>query len=156
MRLWSIHPKYLDTQGLLGLWREGLLAQKVLLGETRGYKNHPQLIRFKRTSDPVLYLGTYLYYVYMEGVRRGYSFNKDKIVKYDLTLRMPVTEGQINYEFHYLLEKLKIRNPKMYAELLQVKIIETNPIFFVVKGGIEEWEKIAFFNSNTTIPYEKV
>ncbi|MUM65747.1 hypothetical protein D1867_10940 [Acidianus infernus] len=156
MRLWSIHPKYLDTRGLLGLWREGLLAQKVLLGETRGYKNHPQLIRFKRTSDPVLYLGTYLYYVYMEGVRRGYSFNKDKIVKYDLTLRMPVTEGQINYEFHHLLEKLKIRNPKMYAELLQVKIIETNPIFFVVKGGIEEWEKIAFFNSNTTIPYEKV
>jgi Pyrimidine dimer DNA glycosylase (EC 3.2.2.17)/DNA-(apurinic or apyrimidinic site) lyase (EC 4.2.99.18) len=52
MRLWSIHPKYLDVQGLLGLWREGLLAQKVLLGETKGYRNHPQLIRFKRTSDP--------------------------------------------------------------------------------------------------------
>ncbi|ACP48863.1 pyrimidine dimer DNA glycosylase [Sulfolobus islandicus Y.N.15.51] len=149
MRLWSIHPKYLDTQGLLGLWREGLLAQKVLLGETRGYKNHPQLIRFKRTSDPdpVLYIGTYLYYVYLEGVRRGYSFNKEKIVKYDLTLRMPVTEGQINYEFHHLLEKLKIRNPKMYAELLQVKIIEVNPIFFVIKGDVEEWEKVSIFNT---------
>ncbi|AEE94719.1 pyrimidine dimer DNA glycosylase [Acidianus hospitalis W1] len=151
MRLWSIHPKYLDAHGLLGLWREGLLAQKVLLGETRGYKNHPQLIRFKRTSDPVLYIGTYLYYVYLEGVRRGYSFNKEKIVKYDLTLRMPVTEGQINYEFRHLLEKLKIRNPKMYAELLQVKITEVNPIFFVIKGDVEEWEKVAFFNTQNAI-----
>jgi len=30
MRLWTIHPKYLDRQGLLALWREALLAQKVL------------------------------------------------------------------------------------------------------------------------------
>ena len=43
MRLWSLHPKYLDKLGLLGLWRESLLAQKVLLGKTKGYKNHPQL-----------------------------------------------------------------------------------------------------------------
>ncbi|WP_368086417.1 pyrimidine dimer DNA glycosylase/endonuclease V [Nitrosomonas sp. Nm34] len=26
MRLWSIHPKYLDAKGLLALWREGLQA----------------------------------------------------------------------------------------------------------------------------------
>ena len=71
MRLWSLHPKYLDKLGLLGLWRESLLAQKVLLGKTRGYRNHPQLIRFKRTSDPILYIGTYLYYVYLEGKGRG-------------------------------------------------------------------------------------
>jgi Pyrimidine dimer DNA glycosylase (EC 3.2.2.17)/DNA-(apurinic or apyrimidinic site) lyase (EC 4.2.99.18) len=61
MRLWSLHPKYLDKLGLLGLWRESLLAQKVLLGKTKGYKNHPQLIRFKKTEDPILYIGTYLY-----------------------------------------------------------------------------------------------
>jgi Pyrimidine dimer DNA glycosylase (EC 3.2.2.17)/DNA-(apurinic or apyrimidinic site) lyase (EC 4.2.99.18) len=66
MRLWSLHPKYLDKLGLLGLWRESLLAQKVLLGKTKGYKNHPQLIRFKKTNDPVLYIGTYLYYIYLE------------------------------------------------------------------------------------------
>ncbi|OAD21125.1 DNA-(apurinic or apyrimidinic site) lyase / pyrimidine dimer DNA glycosylase, partial [Candidatus Thiomargarita nelsonii] len=38
MRLWSLHPKYLDPKGLVALWRETLLAQKVLLGETRGYR----------------------------------------------------------------------------------------------------------------------
>ncbi|BDC17719.1 pyrimidine dimer DNA glycosylase/endonuclease V [Acidianus sp. HS-5] len=138
MRLWSIHPKYLDAHGLLGLWREGLLAQKVLLGKTRGYRNHPQLVRFKMTQNPVLYLGTYLYYVYMEGERRGYSFNKEKIVACDLTLKMPVTEGQVNFEFNHLLEKLKARSPEKYQELKEVKVVEVNPIFYVVKGDVEE------------------
>jgi hypothetical protein len=141
MRLWSLHPKYLDKLGLLGLWREGLLAQKVLLGKTKGYKNHPQLIRFKRTDDPILYIGTYLYYVYLEGKKRGYNFNKDKIIKYDLHLKMQVTIGQINFEFQHLLEKLKVRDNKKYEEIKNEKIIEPNPIFYIIDGGIEEWEK---------------
>jgi len=65
VRLWSISPGYLDARGLVALWREALLAQKVLMGLTRGYTRHPQLERFRRTSDPVLYIGTYLYYVYL-------------------------------------------------------------------------------------------
>ena len=141
MRLWSLHPKYLDKLGLLGLWREGLLAQKVLLGKTKRYKNHPQLIRFKRAKDPILYIGTYLYYVYLEGKRRGYNFNKDKIIKYDSRLKMPVTIGQINFEFHHLLEKLKIRDKEKYEEIKDEKIIEPNPIFYIIDGDIEEWEK---------------
>jgi len=141
MRLWSLHPKYLDKFGLLGLWREGLLAQKVLLGKTKGYKNHPQLIRFKKTKDPILYIGTYLYYVYLEGKRRGYNFNKDKIIKYDLKLKMPVTIGQINFEFHHLLKKLKVRDMKKYEKIKNEKIIEPNPIFYIIDGDIEEWEK---------------
>ena len=141
MRLWSLHPKYLDKLGLLGLWREGLLAQKVLLGKTKGYKNHPQLIRFKKTADPILYIGTYLYYVYLEGKKRGYNFNKDKIIKYDLRLKMPVTIGQINFEFQHLLEKLKVRDNKKYEEIKNEKIIEPNPIFYIIDGDIEEWEK---------------
>ena len=36
MRLWSVHPQHLDVRGLVALWREGLLARKVLLGETNG------------------------------------------------------------------------------------------------------------------------
>lgn len=142
MRLWSIHPKYLDSQGLLGLLRESLLAQKVLLGQTVGYKNHPQLIRFKNTKDPILYIGTYLYYVYVEGESRGYNFDKNKIIKYDLTVRMPVTKGQIQYEFQHLLEKLRVRDSSKYEEVKDEIIIETNPIFYVTDGDVEKWEKI--------------
>ena len=92
LRLWSISPSYLDARGLLALWREALLAQKALMGLTRGYTRHPQLERFRRTSDPVLYIGTYLYYVYLEGRRRGYDFNLGKIVRYDPGLpRVPLT-----------------------------------------------------------------
>ena len=112
-----------------------------MLGKTKGYKNHPQLIRFKRTSDPILYIGTYLYYVYLEGKGRGYNFNKDKIINYDLKLKMPVTIGQVNFEFQHLLEKLKVRDKKKYEEIKDEKIIEPNPIFYIVDGDIEEWEK---------------
>ena len=96
MRLWSINPSYLDTKGLLGVWREGLLAQKVLMGLTKGYRNHPQLIRFKTTRDPLTYIGNYLYFIYLEGERRGYKFKLEKIVKYDLSLpKLPIKRGQL-------------------------------------------------------------
>jgi len=47
LRLWSIHPKYLDYKGLVAVWREGLLAKRVLMGETKEYRDHPQLLRLK-------------------------------------------------------------------------------------------------------------
>lgn len=53
MRLWTIHPKYLDTRGLTALWREALLARKVLKGLTIGYRHHPQLERFRQQARPV-------------------------------------------------------------------------------------------------------
>lgn len=145
MRLWSIHPKYLDTKGLLGLWREGLLAQKCLLGLTKGYVNHPQLIRFKQTSNPSLYIGTYLYYVYLEGIRRGYRFNLSKIKTYDLTLeKIPVTVGQLRYEYQHLLNKLKTRSKTHYELIKDLKEIEPHPLFKTVPGEIEPWEKVNF------------
>ena len=101
MRLWSISPEYLDPVGLVALWREGLLAQKVLLGLTKGYRNHPQLLRFRRSPDPVLYIGTYLYYVYEEARRRGYGFSLAKVKTYDVEVeRLPVSVGQLDYEFN--------------------------------------------------------
>ena len=66
MRLWSLHPGYLDSQGLVALWREALLAQKVLAGKTRGYKNHPQLERFKAHPHPPQAIAAYLVSVWEE------------------------------------------------------------------------------------------
>jgi len=66
MRIWSIHPKYLDTKGLVALWRENLLAKNVLEHNTRGYKNHPQLIRSKNSGTPLQAINHYLAAVYQE------------------------------------------------------------------------------------------
>ena len=142
MRLWSIHPEYLDARGLLGLWREALLAQSVLLGRARGYRNHPQLARFKKTPDPVLYIGTYLYYVNAEGERRGYRFDRSRIVRHDARLRLPVKRGQVEYEFNHLLRKLMERDRERYEELKDVVNVKPHPLFYVIDGGIEEWEKV--------------
>src|SRR5678815_1718275 len=79
MRLWSLHPKYLDAPGLVALWREALLARAVLRGETSGYKHHPQLDRFKTHAQPRSAINSYLAGVYAEALARGYSFDATKI-----------------------------------------------------------------------------
>jgi hypothetical protein len=78
MRLWTIHPKHLDAKGLVVLWREALLAQKVLQGRTRGYRHHPQLFRFQALRNPAAALASYLAVVHEESVRRGYHFDRKK------------------------------------------------------------------------------
>lgn len=144
MRLWSINPFYLDTKGLLALWREGLLAKKVLERKTKGYKNHPQLLRFKRYQDPLLAINSFLYFVIIEAEKRGYNFDRNKIsIEKPETSIIPVTKGQVYFELKHLTEKLKVRDTKQYKKVMDnSKEILTNPIFYIIDGDIEEWEKV--------------
>jgi hypothetical protein len=142
MRLWSIHPKYLDYKGLLAVWREGLLAQKVLKGHTTGYKNHPQLKRFKQRSSPRKTIANYLLEIWKESDRRGYHFDKKKIGKTGKIGKIPVKNGQLEYEFDWLCKKLETRDKVRCGEIKNTVRIECNPIFKVIEGGVEEWEKL--------------
>lgn len=140
MRIWSVHPKYLDTKGLVALWREALLAKHVLEGKTKGYRNHPQLDRFKQTNNPSDRINQYLATVYDEAVERGYHFDKGKINWNFERSVMPVTSGQIQYETEHLLKKLKVRDPNKFDILRKSDKIKTHPMFNIIKGGIEKWE----------------
>lgn len=141
MRLWSLHPGYLDAKGLVALWREGLLAQKVLLGCTRGYKQHPQLLRFKQTDHPVGAMADYLQGVADEAQKRGYAFNRHKIKADSSHLKIEVTDGQLRYEFQHLLAKLSQRSPEIHQQLKLHTAIEPHPMFVVVSGNVAPWEK---------------
>ena len=141
MRLWSLHPSYLDTKGLVALWREGLLAQSVLLGNTKGYKNHPQLQRFKNSGDPLGAIAFYLAAVSDEADKRGYKFNKSKIVANRNKSALPVTRGQIEYEFKHLAGKLIKRHQESFKQLYAARIIKIHPLFKEIEGDIEDWER---------------
>ncbi len=141
MRLWSVNPVYLDAKGLVANWREGLLARKVLLGKTIGYRNHPQLVRFKRQKDPISAIDIYLRFVADEGFRRGYNFDISKLGKPKSRIRIRVTDGQVRYEFSHLMNKLKTRDPDRYEMFNRLKKIKTNRIFIIVHGDKEPWEK---------------
>ena len=144
MRLWSIHPKYLDRVGLVAVWREGLLARRVLEGKTKGYRNHPQLLRFKRYEKPLDLIDAYLFQIYLEAKRRGYSFDDSKIRDVNLQGVLTVTRGQLEYEFIHLMKKLEKRDRRKFEELkdLNLKDVEPNPIFRIVEGDVEPWEKL--------------
>ncbi len=145
MRIWSIHPKYLDGIGLVACFRETLLAQKVLEGKTKGYKNHPQLLRFKNSDNALLYIGAYLFELCKEAKKRGYKFDSSKILYFkegDKFQKLTVTNQQIQYEFNHLLNKLSSRNPEKYKEIKDISEIEANNIFVITEGKTESWEKI--------------
>jgi len=149
VRLWSLHPRYLDAKGLVALWREALLAQAVLAGRTRGYRSHPQLERFRASADPLAAIGRYLGVVIEEARSRGYSFNAAKILAAGgdqgvaaggAARQLPVTRGQLAYEREHLLEKLTARDPERRAALAAAAETEAHPMFYLVDGEIESWE----------------
>lgn len=143
MRLWSIHPKYLDRIGLVALWREALLAQKVLLGRTKGYRHHPQLERFKSSKDPIASVCRYLHEVAREGRRRGYNFKTSRICAAPkVKALIGVKRGQLAYEFEHLLKKLKGRDRGAFEKMRPPARIRPNPAFRAVPGGVEKWERI--------------
>jgi len=141
MRLWSLHPKYLDPQGLVALWRETLLAQAVLRGETRGYRHHPQLDRFKKHSAPLAAISLYLKAIHAEAEARGYAFDKSKIRPTRTSVTLTVTTGQMEHEWAHLMAKLKARSPELYRKWQKVEKPKAHPLFKVRTGKVESWER---------------
>ncbi len=139
MRLWSLHPKHLDPKGLVALWREALLAKKVLQGRTRGYRHHPQLARFQALRNPVGGLNAYLREVLAEAGRRGYHFDARKVGP-GRAVRIPVKGGQLAYEWAHLGAKLKKRHPQRWQAWKGSKATP-HPLFRKVSGGLESWER---------------
>ena len=143
MRLWSLHPKYLDSKGLVALWREGLLAQAVLAGQTRGYKQHPQLERFIQSAAPSSSIAAYLQEVCAEALRRGYHFDGKKVNAAGKVESILVTLGQLEYEWAHLTRKLRTRAPAWLNQLGAVKRPEPHPLFSLTPGAVAPWEVIA-------------
>ncbi|MDR3413795.1 MAG: pyrimidine dimer DNA glycosylase/endonuclease V [Formivibrio sp.] len=140
MRLWTLHPRYLDSRGLVALWRETLLAQAVLGGHTRGYTHHPQLRRFLDTPSPMASIATYLHAVHAEAVARGYRFNGAKIVSDQRTVRIAASSGQLEYEWKHLFAKLRVRDPSWLGQFMTLAEPEPHPMFLLVPGPVAEWE----------------
>ena len=130
MRLWSLHPRYLDAPGLVALWREALLAQAVLRGRTRGYRHHPQLERFRACPLPKSAINAYLLPVYEEACRRGYVFDRSKFRRCECEL-IVVTPGELSHEWAWLLAKLRARNPALYRTHRKIQRPEAHPLFVV-------------------------
>ena len=144
MRLWSIHPRYLDASGLVACWREALLARQVLSGNTKGYRHHPQLQRFRRTDDPVRATDAYLSGLLQEANRRSYRFDASRIGTFNPSIvPIPVTTGQLEFEKRHLLKKLEKRSPDLALILENTASPLPHPLFSVTEGDIENWEKTA-------------
>src|SRR5688572_1278246 len=140
MRLWSLHPSLLDARGLVALWREGLLARKVLRGKTVGYRHHPQLVRFRECARPVRAIDAYLWGVHAEATARGFVFDATKLGRHRRHARIRVTAAQVAHERRHLLAKLRLRSPAA-ARRLRAALSVPHPLFRVVAGPMASWER---------------
>lgn len=142
MRIWSLHPRYLDRQGLTACWRETLLAQAVLEGATRGYTRHPQLERFRETPDAIGAIGDYLAVVAEEAAARDYRFDGSKVHQRSaIPVRIEVTRGQLALEWTHLLAKLAKRSPEVAQRWASVAVPDPHPVFHLVDGPVASWER---------------
>lgn len=141
MRIWTFHPSYLDRQGLLALWRETLLAQKVLQRLTRGYRNHPQLTRFKAHPDPVGAIGYYLAAVHDESLARDYHFDRSKVLSDSSAAKISETDGQLIYEWKHFMAKLAVRDAERCRSFSAIELPKPHPLFNVIDGEVRPWER---------------
>ncbi|MCX6121798.1 MAG: pyrimidine dimer DNA glycosylase/endonuclease V [Ignavibacteriales bacterium] len=142
MRLWTLHPCYLDAKGLVAVWREALLAQKVLQGKTKAYRHHPQLIRFQKHSRPAAVLAAYLTAILKEAKVRGYHFDGRKISRSRFYGTLVETDGQLLYEWDHLKQKLRKRDHQKYLLLKSTEIPKPHPLFRIISGPCQDWERV--------------
>ena len=133
MRLWTVHPTYLDARGPVAVWREGLLARAVLRGRTLGYRHHPQLARFRARSDPVACLNAYLRVIYAEALGRGYRFDAAKLGRVLTRRQIPETRA-------HLRGKLEQRDPERHQALVRARRPLAHPLFAIRPGPVRAWE----------------
>lgn len=141
MRLWTVHPRFLDPKGLVAAWREALLAQKVLAGGTKGYRHHPQLARFQAQADPHAAIATFLVGLADQAQSRGYHFDTSKISRKRFDAQMAETNGQLLFEWGHLKAKLRVRAPWMGRQIRKIKMPEPHPLFRIVPGEVRDWER---------------
>ena len=138
MRLWTLHPRYLDSVGLVSVWRKALLARQVLRGKTKGYRHHPQLDRFRSHPAPVSAINDYLQEIHKEATARGYAFDKGKLGPVRNRARIRVTNRQLDYEWKHLRRKLTHRCPERARRAGK---LTAHPLFKIVPGPVEAWER---------------
>lgn len=93
------------------------------------------------SSDAVAAIATYLREIHREAMLRGYRFNEEKITDGQLSGKILCTRGQFLYEWDHLRRKLKERDPKRYQELEGIETPEPHPLFEIIEGEKEDWEK---------------
>jgi len=85
-------------------------------------------------------IGSYLHAIHDEALRRGYGFDRRRIIRVSRRIRLKSTVHQLAYEWHHLKAKLTVRDRKRLATLRGIRRPDPHPSFRIVAGPIEDWE----------------
>ncbi|HEX7370291.1 MAG TPA: hypothetical protein VF284_08450 [Rhodanobacteraceae bacterium] len=100
-----------------------------------------RLDRFRAQRDPEAAIAAYLAHVHAEAVARDYNFAAEKVGARRQRILIPVTRGQLDYEWQHLHAKLGVRDPDRLTVIRHIRRPQCHPSFQVIAGGVEAWEK---------------
>jgi hypothetical protein len=86
-------------------------------------------------------IAAFLHGIASEAERRGYKFDARKIAGARGAERIRETQGQLEYEWGHLRQKLKVRDPLVAERLRDVEKPQAHPLFRIIAGEIRDWEK---------------
>ena len=77
----------------------------------------------------------------LRGKTRDYHFDRRCIARTRCAVRLTITVGQLRYELRHLRTKLRRRDPKRLRLLPGLTDIVPHPLFRVIAGSVESWER---------------
>lgn len=80
--------------------------------------------------------------VHSDAESRGYRFDRSKLGRIVTEEGMIATDGQLLYEWSWLMSRLRRRNEPIYRRQLIVRKASAHPPFHVVTGPIARWEHV--------------
>lgn len=108
--------------------------------QTRGYRQHPQLARFRGHAAPELAIDAHLAAVREEASERGYAFDRSKLGAIQAVAGIEATSGQLACEWEHLLRKLVVRHAAL-AGRRRDEAPACLPLFVIAPGPIAAWER---------------
>ena len=142
MRLWSLHPRYLDPKGLVALWREALARPGRAPGAIPGdIATIPSCSDSARSPLRVAASPSTFGPCTRNRSSEATASTGARLCTGGTVARVDVTRGQLDFEWRHLLAKLEKRNPPVLEALQNTGDPAPHPLFRVVPGAIEEWER---------------
>lgn len=133
MRIWKVHPKYLDQKGLSGQWFEAIIAKNSLISKDGYWYNNPQMDIFKNSEDPIDAVNSYLEEVWVEGIRRGYKFKSEYFDDYCPLVTIPITHEDLYSDMNLLGDRVHKRDIDWYNDIWMTGMrVVPHPLFKVI------------------------
>jgi len=130
--LWAIDPSYLDNFALKKCWNDANEVKNLIIS-----KRHQNVCTMFSKGHELGQIKSYLFFIYLEGVKRGLSFESyvidPKILRFAQKIGeirpISIPESRLKKERQTFLSALKQRDSHKFSQLIQITKFDKHSSF---------------------------